>query len=160
MRRMWTWWCSIFLPLHRLNQKSLVFGGRLSDAVDRRKVASPSLLFFSISIGAIALISSLTSLIAVAFAFSITYGLLYPVLTSIVIEKALPNERGKAMAALNATFSIGINFFAFGFGLVAKTFGFELMYVVAGAVAFMGYLIFTYLEAGRSFCPRGGSYWV
>jgi len=126
-----------------------VFGGRLSDAVDRRKVASPSLLFFSISIGAIAFINSLTSLVAVAFAFSLSYGLLYPVLTSIVIDEALPNERGKVMAAFNATFSLGINFLAFGFGVVAKTFGFELMYVVAGALAFMGYLIFTYLKAGE-----------
>ncbi len=127
-----------------------VLGGKISDLVERRKVASPSLFFFAISIGAIAAINSLATLLVVALAFSLSYGLLYPVLTAIVVDKAMPDERGKAIAALNACFSFGINFLAFGYGAIAKSFGFEFMYLVAAAVAFMGYLIFTFsgAEAG------------
>ncbi|NIP39099.1 MAG: MFS transporter, partial [Candidatus Dadabacteria bacterium] len=79
-----------------------MFGGRASDVFGRKKVAAPSLIIFSISIACIVFIDSGLAAIMVSFLFSFSYGMLYPVLTALVIDKAGADERGKAMGAYNA----------------------------------------------------------
>ncbi|MEE9253182.1 MAG: MFS transporter [Thermodesulfobacteriota bacterium] len=126
-----------------------VFAGRISDVVDRTKIVAPSLLFFSIALGAISLIDRAWELIVVALLFSLSYGMLYPTLSALVMDKAMDTERGKAMGAFNATFSFGINFLAFGFGLVAEGWGYEGMYLAAAVFSFVGFLIFVSFELKR-----------
>jgi MFS family permease len=123
-----------------------ILGGRISDVFGRKKVASPSLIFFSLSLAAMGLINSVYNLILVSFLFSISYGLLYPTLSALVIDRANPDERGKAMGAFNACFSMGTNFLAFGFGVIAKDLGFEGMYLISAIFVFTGFLIFTLFE--------------
>lgn len=118
------------------------FGGRISDAVDRRKIAAPSLLFFSLSIALISVVDSFLSLISVAFIFSLSYGMLYPVLAAIVVDIAEPDERGRAVGLFNASFSFGINIIAFLLGVIADLYGYPVMYLSAGALSFFGFLIF------------------
>jgi len=123
-----------------------VFGGGISDLLGRKKIASPSLLFFSLSIAAMAFVDSVYKLLAVSFLFSVSYGMLYPTLSALVIDRAKPDERGKAMGGFNACFSMGTNILTFGFGLIAKTLGFEGMYLIAGLFVFLGFLLFTFCE--------------
>lgn len=120
-----------------------VFGGRASDVFGRKKVAAPSLIIFSISIAAIVFINSGLMAIVISFLFSFSYGMLYPVLTALVIDKARPDERGKAMGAYNACFSLGINFLAFPFGIIAKHYGFNTMYLTSAFLVLISFLIFT-----------------
>ncbi len=124
-----------------------ILGGRLSDLFDKRRLVTPSLLVFSVCLGSIALITSLPVLVVVALGFSLSYGLLYPLLASLAMEKAGPHERGRAMGAMNACFSFGINFMSFGFGAVAEAVGFPLMYLAAAVVAFAGFVVFARWEA-------------
>lgn len=126
-----------------------IFGGRFSDAWGRKAVASPGLLVVSISLAAMYLIDSPMSAVLVAFVFSFGYGFLYPTLSALVIDKAGEDERGKAMGAFNASYSMGINFLAFPFGIIARDWGYETMYVVTGATVFIGFLIFTIFEKDR-----------
>jgi MFS family permease len=95
------------------------------------------------------LINSVYKLVLISFLFSISYGMLYPTLSALVIDKADPDERGKAMGAFNACFSIGTNFLAFVFGVVARDLGFDRMYLIAAAFVFIGFLLFTLFETGR-----------
>jgi MFS family permease len=118
------------------------FGGRISDVVDRRKIAAPSLLFFAFSIALMSAVDSLFSMIAVAFIFSLSYGMLYPVLAAIVVDLAEPNERGRAVGLFNASFSFGINILAFFLGVIAELYGYPIMYLSAGALSFSGFLVF------------------
>ncbi len=120
-----------------------VFGGRASDVFGRKKVAAPSLIIFSISIAAIVFINSGLLAIVISFLFSFSYGMLYPVLTALVIDKARPDERGKAMGAYNACFSLGINFLAFPFGIIAKNYGFNAMYLTSAFLVLISFFIFT-----------------
>lgn len=120
-----------------------VFGGRASDVFGRKKVAAPSLIIFSISIAAIVFINSGLMAIVISFLFSFSYGMLYPVLTALVIDKARPDERGKAMGAYNACFSLGINFLAFPFGIIATNYGFNTMYLTSAFLVLISFLIFT-----------------
>lgn len=126
-----------------------IFGGRFSDAWGRKAVASPGLLVVSISLAAMYLVDSPLSAVLVAFVFSFGYGFLYPTLSALVIDKAGEDERGKAMGAFNASYSMGINFLAFPFGIIARDWGYETMYIVTGATVFIGFLIFTIFEKGQ-----------
>ncbi|HSG31946.1 MAG TPA: MFS transporter [Thermodesulfobacteriota bacterium] len=120
-----------------------IFGGRTSDIFGRKKVASPSLIIFAISIACIVFINSGLIAVVVSFLFSFSYGMLYPVLTALVIDKAGPDERGKAMGAYNACFSLGINFLAFPFGIIANNFGFNAMYLTSAFLVLISFFIFT-----------------
>ena len=126
-----------------------IFGGRFSDAWGRKAIASPGLLVVSFSLAAMFLIDSPLSAVLVAFVFSFGYGFLYPTLSALVIDLAGEDERGKAMGAFNASYSMGINFLAFPFGIIARDWGYETMYVVTGVTVFIGFLIFTIFAKDR-----------
>lgn len=123
-----------------------VFISRFADRVPRRWVAAPSLLFFSLAVAGLSLIGSAGTLLLMALVFSLSYGMLYPTLAAMVIDKAAADERGKAMGAFNACFSLGINFLAFGFGIIARELGYGPMYIIASGFAFLGFFVFYFGE--------------
>ena len=126
-----------------------IMGGRISDVFGRKKVASPSLFIFSLSLAVIVLIDSVYKLVLISFLFSVSYGMLYPTLSALMMDKTNPDERGKAMGAFNACFSIGTNFLAFPFGIIARELGFNDMYLISAALVFLGFLLFTLFEPQR-----------
>ena len=129
-----------------------VFGGKLPDIVERRKIALPSMFIMVLSLLMIFSINSTLSAVLVSFVFSIGYGILYPTISAMIIDRAFDDERGTAMGAFNMSFSIGINFFAFGLGIIARDYGFPNMYSAVGIFLLAGCIIFTYkyfISAGR-----------
>lgn len=124
-----------------------ILGGRISDVFGRKGVASPSLFLFSLAIASVAFINSVYMIVLVSVLFSVGYGMLYPTLSALVIDKSWPDERGKAMGAYNASFSMGVNFPTFAFGIIAKNWGFFDMYLISAFIVFAGFLIFTFFEA-------------
>ncbi|MEQ9619647.1 MAG: MFS transporter [Deltaproteobacteria bacterium] len=126
-----------------------IFGGRISDTWGRKIIASPGLLVVSLSLASMYFVDSAFTAVLISFIFSFGYGFLYPTLSALVIDKAGPDERGKAMGAFNASYSMGINFLAFPFGVIARDYGYEGMYLVAGCAVFLGFLLFTSLESDR-----------
>lgn len=126
-----------------------ILGGRISDVFGRKGVASPSLFLFSLAIASVTIINSVYMIVLVSVLFSIGYGMLYPTLSALVVDKSWPDERGKAMGAYNASFSIGVNFPTFAFGIIAKNWGFVDMYLISALIVFMGFVIFTFFEAKR-----------
>ncbi len=63
------------------------------------------------------------------------------------MDKSGIDERGKAIGAFNACFSIGINYPTFVFGVFAVRFGFEVMYIISAMVVFIGFMIFSLFES-------------
>jgi MFS family permease len=123
-----------------------IIGGGVSDVFGRKRVAAPLLFVFSFSIAAMVLIDSVYMLLLISFLFSISYGMLYPTLSALIMDKAKPDQRGKAMGAFNACFGIGTNFLAFPFGIIARELGFKDMYLISAAFVFMGFVIFGIFE--------------
>ncbi len=123
-----------------------IFGGRLSDRWGRKAVASPAIFIVSLSLACMYFADSALSAVAISFLFSFGYGSLYPTLSALVIDKAGEDERGKAMGAFNASYSVGINFLAFPFGIIARDYGYEVMYLTAGCLVFTGFLLYTFFE--------------
>ena len=126
-----------------------VIGGRVSDSLGRMTIALPSMIVMSFALGAMALVHSPLTAIGVSFLFSFGYGFLYPTLSALVIDNAQADERGKAMGAFNASYSMGINFLAFPLGVAARDFGYEGMYVSAAALVFAGFLLLVITRPGR-----------
>ena len=130
-----------------------VLGGKLPDIIERRKIALPSMIIMILSLLMISSIDSVPSAVLVSFVFSLGYGILYPTVSSMIIDRALDDERGTAMGAFNMSFSIGINFFAFALGLIARDYGFSNMYRAVGVFMIAGCVIFTlkyFIADGRA----------
>ncbi|MGE3523170.1 MAG: hypothetical protein AB7I96_09920, partial [Candidatus Dadabacteria bacterium] len=68
---------------------------------------------------------------------------------ALIIDNAQADERGKAMGAFNASYSMGINFLAFPLGVAARDFGYEGMYLSAAALVFVGFLLLVITRPGR-----------
>ena len=156
---------SVFLKENGINARSFfltysitvilirVLGGKLPDIVERRKIALPSMFIMVLSLLLVFSINSTLSAVLVSFVFSLGYGILYPTISAMIIDRALDDERGTAMGAFNMSFSIGINFFAFGLGIIARDYGFSNMYSAVGIFMLAGCVIFTYkyfISAGRA----------
>ncbi len=147
---------SVFLKGNGINARSFfltysvtvilirVLGGKLPDIIERRKVALPSMLIMVLSLLMIFSVNSTLNAVLVSFVFSLGYGILYPTISAMIIDRALDDERGTAMGAFNMSFSIGINFFAFALGLMARDYGFPTMYLATGIFMLAGCAIFTY----------------
>ena len=147
---------SVFLEENKIHARSFfltysitvilirILGGKLPDVVERRKIALPSMIIMILSLLMISSISSTLSAVLVSFVFSLGYGILYPTVSAMIIDRALDDERGTAMGAFNMSFSIGINFFAFALGLIARDYGFSSMYSATGIFMLAGCIIFTY----------------
>lgn len=127
-----------------------VFAGRLPDIYGQRNTALPCLIVLALSLMLISTINTDLMVITVSLLFSLGYGMLYPAISSIIVERAGDDERGKAMGAFNATFSFGINFLAFPFGYMAKQYGYESMYFTAGLLVIAGFFIFLLYEHGNT----------
>lgn len=126
-----------------------VIGGRVSDSLGRMTIALPSMIVMSFALAAMAFVHSPLTAVAISFLFSFGYGFLYPTLSALVIDNARADERGKAMGAFNASYSMGINFLAFPLGVAARDFGYEGMYVSAAALVFAGFLLLVFTRPGR-----------
>ncbi len=127
-----------------------LIGGRLPDVYGRKKVALPSLLILGVSLIMIPYISSPQMAVISSLLFSVGYGMLYPAMSSLVVDRAGEDERGKAMGAFNATFSMGINFLAFPFGYIAGLYGYEVMYLTSGFMVLASFVLFAYRERSDS----------
>ena len=127
-----------------------IFGSKASDKYDRKIIASPSLLILSFSLILVFIIDSFYTALLISFLFSFGYGFLYPTISAIVVDRASSSERGIAMGAFNASFSMGINYIAFPLGVLAKNYGFPVMYTITGIFVLLGFIIFTFFEGKES----------
>ncbi len=138
---------SSFFLLYTITIAGVRFlGGKVSDTLGRRKVIIPALFVFSVSIALVGFINSIFVLLSIAVVFGASYGLLYPTLSALVMDRTDPGGRGKATGAFNICFSAGVNFFSFGFGVIARDLGFEAMYLTSAGFVMAGFLLFVFLE--------------
>lgn len=125
-----------------------MFGSKVSDMFNKKLVAVPSMLLMSLSLIFVFTIDSLYKAVLLSFLFSFGYGFLYPTISAIVIDRASASERGKAMGAFNGSFSLGINYIAFPLGIIAKYWGFSVMYVIVGTLVLAGTVVYAAFENG------------
>jgi predicted MFS family arabinose efflux permease len=75
--------------------------------------------------------------------FGLAHGFFFPAYTALIVENALPVERGKLMALCNGGFNAGYALGGVVFGALAEHFGYPSLFLAAGlsTVAAVGLLL-------------------
>jgi MFS family permease len=120
-----------------------LFGGWIPDRFGKKRAVIPSFFFFSLSVIWIAFASSTSNFIETGILFGLSHGLLYPSVYALVIDLSPVVDRGKAFAICSVAFTLGGMLGSFIYGIVAEFLGFHIMYIVAGGVCMIGFIIFS-----------------
>ncbi|MGH7890318.1 MAG: MFS transporter [Thermodesulfobacteriota bacterium] len=120
-----------------------IFGGWIPDRFGKKKAAVPSLFFFALSIIGIGFASNATNFIETGILFGLSHGLVYPSIYALVIDLSPEADRGKAFAICSVSFTLGGMVGCFIYGVVAEHLGFNVMYMTAGVVCLIGFLVFS-----------------
>lgn len=112
--------------------------GRLSDRRGRVVVVAPGLLVTFVALFLLSRAESMTMLLVVAVLYAIGVGAAQPTLMAMTIDRAKPQERGAAMGTFTTSMDLGIGIGSVVWGLVAEAFGYQVMYVVASILGFVG----------------------
>jgi MFS family permease len=117
-----------------------VFGGKILDVYDRKKVITFCLSIIIIALIILPLANSLGMFILIAVMLGTGWAFLYPFLTIHVIENA-GLERGPAMGTFTALADLGAGLGPMLMGMVLEKFSYPVMF---GCLIFTGVLNFFY----------------
>jgi MFS family permease len=117
-------------------------GAGLSDTLGRRRVIVPTLLALAVSIFWLAFVHSVPFLFAAGALFGTAQGISYPTLHAFLVDLASQAQLGRSQALFNGAFNLGVTSSAFAFGLVAESFGYRTMFVLASAAPVLACILF------------------
>jgi MFS family permease len=105
-----------------------------------RAVARISLLFYGLSVLAVAYLGRSTLALLGAF-LGLAHGVFMPVFTALMLREAPLHERGRMLSLFNASFGLG-NAAVLGLGICVERFGYRPVYLVTGAFVCLAPLLF------------------
>ncbi len=112
--------------------------GRLADVYGRRAVAVPALVSHSLALVALTAFGAMWQLVAIGVVYGLSHGVYYPALQAMVVDRAAPDARSRAVASTNLAFGGGVFAATWALGYVADLAGYPVIYAIAacmGAVA-------------------------
>ena len=98
------------------------------------------------------------STVAASVLFGATYGLLYPAMNGLVLNRVDERHQGKMSGLLAMVFEGGFRGFGFIMGPVAEGLGYFAMFRVLAALVLAGFAVFFLLEADRRRWVLGRGY--
>jgi MFS family permease len=127
-----------FTILSGMTMLTTLLSGRIADKFGRSAVIIPGLTLVSIAM--FMLSGSFTSAMffGAAFFHGVGYGLIYPGINSLVIDRVPANERGSAIGTLQQAWDIGASGGNFIVGPIIGALGVGSAFVVVGAGAATG----------------------
>lgn len=133
----------LFFAVYSLTLISIRFiGGGLSDRLGRMKVIVPSMMLIVLGILGLAFINGPLSLAACAIVYGLGFGLAYPSMAALVVDKSDTNSRGMALGIFSASVDAGQFLGPFSMGIVSHFAGFRVMFTVAVVVPLLGMIFF------------------
>ena len=118
--------------------------GGLSDRYGRKQVIFPAMCIISLNLFMISQVKSLWVLILTGIIGGFGQGLIFPALTTYLIDILGRENKGLAISLYLAFFDIGMGFGSVFFGWISDLYGYREMYLFAGIVLFLVTLIFTW----------------
>jgi MFS family permease len=119
-----------------------VFTGRLMDRVGLERILVPSMVLLAIGLGLIGATGHVQMLDAAGVVGGIGHGLLYPALSAMVIARTEIGATGRSSSIYQSLYDIGAMVGPYGLGAIAGLIGYAPMFVVSGALALVGALVF------------------
>ncbi len=125
-------------------------GGGLSDSFGRKAIILPCLVITSLGTMFLSLVHTPLGLGFCAFFYAAGFGLLYPALNAMVVERALPENRSTALGIFSTSVDGGQFVGPVLMGYVGQYFGFGPMFITASLAPLAGLLIFLlYLPSAK-----------
>jgi MFS family permease len=116
--------------------------GWVPDRIGLLRVVGPSLLCFATGMALLGGASQLWQVVFAAVLCGIGHGFGFPVLLSLVTERARPAERGTAIAIFAAIDECAVLLAGPALGLTAQALGYRGMFLAAGGVLAVAVLVF------------------
>jgi MFS family permease len=142
------------IPLERVGPFFVAFSGAailtrfllgdLSDLHGRKRIIFPSVCIISFNLFLISRVQSLWLFVLVGFIGGFGQGLIFPALSTYVIDILGKENKGFAISLYLTFFDVGMALGPVAFGRISDLYGYRLMYIVAGSVFFLMGLLFTW----------------
>lgn len=118
--------------------------GGLSDRIGRKQVIFPSAFLISVNLFLISQVSSSWMFILTGVIGGFAQGLIFPALSTYIIDIFGRENKGLAISLYLAFFDIGMGFGSTFFGWVSDLYGYRIMYLVAGGIMLAVASVFTW----------------
>lgn len=112
---------------------SRILGGRLVDAPDRHRLVAPFLVMGAVAVAILAIGAGAGTFIVAGILFGFAHGVLWPVLSALVMDQARVEHRGKSLGIFSLGFSMGANLLVIAYGAAADLVGYRWMFVLTAA---------------------------
>ncbi|MBC8359209.1 MAG: MFS transporter [Candidatus Aminicenantes bacterium] len=142
------------IPLDRVGPFFLSFSGAailtrlgiggLSDKYGRKQILFPAACIVGFNLFLISQISSSWLFVLTGFIGGFGQGLIFPALSTYIIDILGRENKGLALSLYLAFFDIGMGFGSVFFGWISDLYGYRKMYLFAGIVFFLVAVIFTW----------------
>jgi MFS family permease len=123
--------------------------GWVPDRVGAKRVLYPAMLSLCAALVLLARAQSDGEVIVAGFVAGVGHGYVFPILSSMVVNRARTAERGAAIALFTAVMDLGVLVGGPTLGLVVQRFGYSVMFVAAGALPAVGALVFAIWDRRR-----------
>ncbi|MBC7364869.1 MAG: MFS transporter [Candidatus Aminicenantes bacterium] len=117
--------------------------GGLSDEYGRKKIVFISALVIGLNLFLIASMQSFPALLLAGFVGGFGQGLIFPALSTYLIDFMGQENKGLAISLYNSLFDVGMGFGSIFYGWVSELVGLRKMYLVAGVLLILANLTFT-----------------
>lgn len=121
-----------------------LFFGDLSDRYGRKKIIFPSVVVISLNLLMISQAHSLWVLILAGLVGGFGQGLIFPALSTYIIDVLGRDNKGLAISLYLTFFDVGMGVGSVFFGWISDLFGYRKMYLTAGIFFFVTSLIFAW----------------
>ncbi|SVA98410.1 uncharacterized protein METZ01_LOCUS151264 [marine metagenome] len=145
-----------FTVLSGMTMLTTLISGRISDRFGRGSVIVPGLAMVSVAMFLLSQSFVVLMFMGAAFVHGVGYGLIYPGINSLVVDRVPVNERGSALATLQQAWDVGASGGNFVLGPVTGLFGFASAFVIVGVGAVtgaIGYLAGSSEKRSQFFAP-------
>ena len=118
------------------------FGGRLADRVGEGRIIPYAFIVIGLGILMIIFLRGNLLLIISGFISGSGHGLLYPCLNAIAVRNEPQDIRGKIMGIFTGGIDTGVFLGSILLGYIGNWFGFQVLFLVAGLILFMGFGVY------------------
>ena len=124
-----------------------VLGGSRYDRLPKRPLVVGSIVGYGAGLGLMAMAGSPAALALAAFVAGMSHGVIFPILTSELVNRARTAERGSAMSIFTSLFEISVLLAAPAVGLLIDNFGFDVGFGTTALVLVVGAVVYAVWDA-------------